>query len=407
MSLYRIIHRIFGECVFVTDTKSFSRFATLLAEERISFWGTKNTEEKVIFHSSIFSAEAITALANEASVSLEMTDKKGLPFLFSRYRKRYGMLAGLVFGLFFMLFSQLFVWKITVSGNTEMTVSEIERALEDCGISVGSFIPYIDVSGDANKLLMSCRELSSAAISVKGTHLHISVLERTKIPDIVNETGFYNVIAERDGIIIDIDAADGTPEVREGDVVYKGELLINSFIEGSNGSFRPSHARGIVYAAVEERFVSEVPFTRLTKVYTGRSEKKRAYKVLGWEIPFISSLECDYEYFDAVATEENVKLFGFIELPIKVSSIAYSEYVLEERIIDESRAELLAREELSDFLAELDLEVLSCETEVIINKEKGICRLVANAVLKKDIAKEVPFELINYNISERLTMASE
>ena len=62
---------------------------------------------------------------------------------------------------------------------------------------------------------------------------------------------------------------------------------------------------------------------------------------------------------------------------------------------------------MSDYLAELDLELLSCETDVVINKEKGICKLVANAVLKKDIAKEVPFELINYNISERLTMASE
>ncbi len=407
MSLYSVLHRIFGEYVFITDVKSFSRFATLLAEQRLGFWGTKQEEDKVSFHASIFSAEAITVFAKEANVSLEIFDKKGLPFLFSRYRKRYGMLVGLAFSLFLMLFAQLFVWKITVSGNTEMTTAEIERALEECGISVGSFIPYIDVSGDANKLLMSCRELSSAAISIKGTHLHISVLGRTKIPDIVNENGFFNVVAERDGVIIDIDAADGTPEVREGDVVYKGELLINSFIEGSNGSFRPSHARGIVYAAVEERFVSDIPFSRLTKVYTGKSEKKRAYKVLGWEIPLVSSLECDYEYFDAVSAEKNIKLFGFIELPIKVSSVLYSEYVLEERMIDETQAELLAREELSDFLAELDLELLSCETEVIVNKEKGICRLIANAVLKKDIAKEVPFELINYDISERLTMASE
>lgn len=402
-----MLHRIFGECIFETDLKSFSRFATLLAEQGLNIWGSKVSDDKVNFHASLFNAEPVTSLAGQAGIVLELTEKRGLPFLFSRYRRRYGMLAGLIFSLFLMLFSQLFVWKITVSGNVLMTSSEIENALADCGISVGSFIPDIDVSGDANILLMNCRELSSAAISIKGTHLHISVLERTQIPDIVDENGFYNVIAERDGIIIDIDAADGTPEVREGEAVYKGELLINSFIEGTNGSFRPTHARGIVYAAVEEHFVSKIPLSRIAKVYTGKSERKSAYKVLGWEIPFISSLECDYDYFDAVATEKTVKLFGFIELPIQVSSVLYTEYVLEERVIDEQRAEILANEELSDHLAYLDLEVLSCETEFMIDKEKGICVLHANAVLKQNIAKEVPFEIINYNISERLTMATE
>ena len=406
MRLYNILHLLFGEYIFSVETKTFSRFATLLAVERLGIWKIKIEGDKTFFRTSTFSAEEITQLATNSGVFLEMCDKKGLPFLFSRYRKRYGMLAGLVFSLFLLLFSQLFVWKITVSGNNNVTVATIERALEDQNIAVGSFIPFIDVSGDANKLLLNCRELSSAAISIKGTHLHISVLERTKLPDIINENGFFNVVAEHDGVILDIDAADGTPEVKEGDVVYKGELLINSFIEGTNGSFRPTHARGRVLAAVEERFVSEVPFTRLSKVYTGKSETKRSYKILGWEVPFFS-LECDYEYFDAVSSEKIVELFGFIELPIKVSRVVYTEYRLEERMIDEQYAELLANAELTDYLAELDLELLSIETEVTVNKEKGICKLVANAVLKKDIAKEIPFELINYNISERLTMASE
>ncbi len=407
MSLYRLLHSVFGEYVFETDAKSFSRFATLLAENRLYFWNSKILDDRVSFRASIFNAEQITALARESGVLLEITAQKGLPFFFSRYRKRFGMFFGLMFALFFMLFSQLFVWKITVSGNTEMTVAEIERALDDCGISVGSFIPRIDVSGDANRLLMSCRELSSVAISIKGTHLNVSVLERKAIPDIINENGFFNVVAERDGVIIDIDAADGTPEVQEGDVVYKGELLINSFIEGSNGSFRPTHARGIVYAAVNENFVSEIPLSRVSKVYTGKTERKRTYTVLGWEIPFVSSLECDYEYFDAVTAEKDIKLFGFIELPIKVFSVTYSEYLLESLPIDETKAEILAQQELSDYLAELDLEVLSCETEITVDKEKGVCILNANAVLKQNIAKEVPFELLNYSISERLPIAKE
>lgn len=407
MNLYRPIHYVFGEYVFATDQKSFSRFSTLLMQRKIHFWGSGINDGRVYFHASLFSAEAVIKLAKETGIELSEASRKGIPFVFMRYRKRFGMFVGLLVFMFLMLYSQLFVWKIEISGNSEISNARIEQALNDIGIKVGSFIPDIDVSGDANKLLINCRELSSAAISINGTHLSLSVLERTQVPEILDESGFYNVIAERDGVIIDIDAADGTPEVREGEAVFAGELLINSFIEGQNGSFRPTHARGIVYAAVNESFVSEIPLSRMSKIYTGKSETKRIYTVLGWEIPTFSGGFSDYEYFDAIATERILKLFGFIELPVKEFRVTYSEYVIIETPIDEITAEELARSELNDYLAELDLEVLECNTEFSVNKEKGTCVLKADAVLKQNIAKEVPFELINYNISERFPTARE
>lgn len=407
MNFYRPLHYFFGEYVFKTDMKRFSRFATLLAQKRLHFWGVRAKEDDVFFRVSIFTAEEITKIAKDADVPLELAEKKGIPFIFSRYRKRYGLMVGLAAGLFLMLWAQLFVWKITVSGNTEMSVSEIERALDECGISVGCFIPDIDTQGDANRLLMHCGELSSVAISINGTHVNVSVLERTAIPEIIDDTGFFNVVAERDGVIIDINAADGTPEVNEGDVVYAGELLINSFIEGNNGSYRPTHARGSVYAAVSETFISKIPLSRITKVYTGNTETKYIYTVLGQEMPSFSGAETDYEYFDAVATERIVELFGFIELPIKEFRVIYSEYQPVETPIDEETAEALAYGELSDFLAEADLELLSCEASFDVDKENGICILVANAVFKQDIAREVPFEILNYKISERFPNALE
>jgi sporulation protein YqfD len=317
------------------------------------------------------------------------------------------MLLGLVVGLFLLFWSQLFAWKITVSGNVGIKTEEIERALAECGISVGCFIPKIDMVNDANRLLMNCRGLSSAALSINGTHIYLSVLERKDIPEIYNSNGFFNVVASHDGVIIDVNAADGTPEVNEGDVVYEGELLINSFIAGKNGSFRPTHARGKVYAAVSESFDIEIPLSRVTKNITGNTQTRCIYTVLGKEMPRLSDDESDYEYFDAVVTERTVKLFGFIELPIKEKRIFYSEYIPIKRDISESDAEKYAYGELDALIAEVDLELLSCESYCITDKEKGVCKLVANAVFKQDIAKEIPFEILNYSISERLESALE
>ena len=407
MSLFNIKHLFFGEYVFEADIKGFPRLANLLAERRLYFWGNTTVDERVRFHSSLFSAEQITAAARETATPLRIIQKRGLPFLFSKYRKRYGLLFGLALGVFLFFFSQLFVWRISINGNTSVYDYEIERALNDCGISVGCFIPEINVAAKSNELLINCKALSSAAISINGTHLSVSVLERTDAPEIVDTSGFYNVIADYDGVIMDVDAAEGRPEVSEGDVVYKGELLINCFIEGTNGSFRPTHARGRVYAAVNERLVSKIPLTRAAKRYTGNVETKRSYYFLGWEIPSFSSTETSYEYFDAVSNERILKLFGFIELPIKEFRVTYSEYIPSEEHIDVSLAEIFAREEIADDLAEIGCEVLSCETKFTVDEKNGICMLEADAVIKRDIAKEVPLEIIGYNISERLPNARE
>lgn len=406
MILYKLIHYIFGEYVFETDIKSFSRLANLLISEKLHFWGCVSKDRKMTFSASIFSAERIYSLAKSSNIPISIIKKKGIPFVFSKYRKRYGLFLGLGLSLFLMFYAQLFVWKINISGNNEMTTAEIENALSQCGISVGTFIPEIDNRTYANRLLMNCPRLSSAAISINGTQVFVSVLEKTPVPDFVEREGYSNVIASRDGVILDIDAADGTPMVSEGEAVYKGQLLINSFMESKNGTYRPTRARGYVYAAVRESFVTEIPMERSVICYTGNSEIKRNYEVLGWQVPSIFGLETEYEYFDAITAERWIKLFGFIELPIKEYRVVYNEYVLETMPIDEEYAEILARGELDAYLDDLDLELLECNAQVSFDKEKGVCRLRATALLKQDIGLEVTYD-IRQMISDKLPIPRE
>ncbi len=407
LNFYNLFHLFFGEYVFETEKKHFSRLATLLAQRKLYFWGVETTEDSIRFRSSIFVSERISELARDSGLRAEIIKRRGLPFLFSRYRKRYGLLLGFALGLFLLFFSQLFIWKITVSGNIEMTSAEIEHALSECGINVGSFIPGIDLGHETNRLLMDCEEISSAAISINGTHLNISILERTAIPDVIDRNGFYNVVATHDGVIMDVDPIDGTPQVSVGDAVYEGELLISCFIEGTNGSFRPTHASGSVFAAVNEKIVCEIPLERITKCYTGNSETKREYFLLGHKIPSFLSIESSFEYFDALSTEKIIKLFGFIELPIREFKVTYNEYIPEKELITASLAELFAKEYLADSLTELNCEVLSCDSKITLDQKNGTCILKADAVVKRNIAKEVPLELLTYKIFERFPSAWE
>ena len=408
MNLYRPIHVVFGYGIFSVAAEDFPRLADIVTEGGFNIWGIKRRGERVELRASVFSAEALAGCAHSAGISIEKLAQKGFPFLFARYRRRYGLMLGLVVGLCAMFLAQLFVWDIEISGNTAVSRSEILRSLNECGISVGCFLPRIDPARDSNRLLLSCRGLSSCAITVSGTRLTLSVLERREPPELVDTGGYYNVVAAEDGIIIDIDAADGTPEVHEGDTVYKGMLLINSFIEGTNGTYRPTHARGKVIAAVKRDYKIKIPLERTEKDFSGETQTKRIYTLLGRELPSPRGAESDYEYSDALIGTREVKLFGFIRLPMTETRITYSEYTPAKRRITEAFAREAALGELEAAIAETGCELISVETEFTADEENGVCILKANAVLKKDIAVEVEYELTpDQSISERLPIARE
>lgn len=408
MNLYKPIHAVFGYGIFSAAAEDFPRLADIITESGINVWGIKRCGERVELRASVFSAEALSAAAEHAGISIEKLTQKGFPFIFARYRRRYGLMLGLVLGLCAMFFAQLFVWDIEISGNSAVGRGEILRCLNECGISVGCFLPRIDPARDSNRLLLSCRGLSSCAMTVSGTKLTLSVLERREPPEIVDTKGYYNVVAEEDGIILDLDAAEGTPEVHEGDTVYKGMLLINSFIEGTNGTYRPTHARGKIIAAVKRDYEIKIPLERIEKHFSGKTQTKRIYTLLGRELPRPGGAESDYEYSDALVGTKDIKLFGFIRMPMVETRITYNEYEPVKRRITETFAREAALCELEAAIAETGCEVVSVETEFTADEENGVCILKANAVLKKDIAVEVEYELTpDQSISERLPIARE
>gem|GEM_PF-442755 len=408
MDFYRPIRFLFGECIYRTDPRGVARLSGVFADEKIRFRLGKEEDGRIEISLPLLAAERAEALASDAGAAFFPCEKRGLPFLFAGYLRRPGLILGafLVTGLLF--FSQLFVWRVNVEGNSAVTADAIAEALEKCGVGVGTFIPQTDPAEKANELLIVCKSLSSAEITFNGSEMTVSVLERTEAPEVVDKTGFYNVVAACDGTITDIDAADGTPEAKAGETVVAGQLLINSFMESKYGAFRPTHARGRVMADVRKKFCITVPLEREIKDYTGRTRTKREYRILGRTLPLYFALDSPYEYFDCVYGRRKPKLLGFIDVPAEEYVTTYIEYVPRKVRIGAGEAERIARAELKLQLDACGCEVKECDVRVYGDKENGACILEADAVLNIDIAREIPMKINDYgSISDKLPNARE
>lgn len=391
--MYRFLHPIFGEYRIRLRGEGILPFLHRQTASGLVLWGIQregSAEEAdrgktYTLRTSLASAEALLAGAREANIEAEILQKRGLPFVFTRYRKRPGLLVGMLAGLVLLFLAELFVWKVTVNGNTILSDQEIIDALEEYGIGVGSYIPQIPVLRAQNEFLITYRDISSIAINIKGTHVEVEVLERTHAPEIDPNDGVCNLVAAEDGIVLSVDVAAGTALVRPGDVVTAGQTLVSAYTVDGRGVYRLHHARGSVQAQVYGSCSFVVPLERTVKSYTGRTKKKTTLTVLGKDLDLFRTEESPYEYFDMTVEENPLILFGVAETPVVRTTVTYLEYEPEAITISPEQAQQDAEDAFRAWLERQTDEILETESKLVYDEIQNAYVLNAQIVFCREI----------------------
>ncbi len=392
----RIIREFFGSYTIAFSKKDAPALLNRCKEKGIFFFSPLAEGDTVTSEASLFSCKAFIDTADELGINIAITNRRGLPFLISRYRKRYGIYIGIILSAAFLLLSSLFIWEINVTGNVNLSASEITKVLASHGVKVGTFIPDMDADLTAEYILLDYSLLSSIAINVKGTVATVDVIERVQKPENeFEEDGYCNLVAGWDGIITNVIAAEGHPEIKIGDVVTEGQLLINGLVENRYGAFKIVNSKGYVYADVAETVEFEIPLTVSGKEYTGKSHIKREIYIIGFPIRLYRVSESPFESCDITATETDLKIFG-LKLPVKISKAVYREYRTVEYEITQEEAKRKAEEALKLWWEKVaDGEIVSIETEE--STKNNVYRLKAHVVINKNIAlrQEIQFNYPN------------
>ena len=396
--MYRFLHPLFGEYQIRLRGEGILPFLQRQSAAGLLFWNIRRSPEEetedtgtvYTLRTSLSCAEGLLTGAEEAGIAAEVLRRRGLPFLFARYRKRPGLLVGLLVGLALLFCAELFVWKVTVNGNTLLTDREIVDALESYGIGVGSYIPGIPVLRAQNDFLLTYSDISSIAINVKGTHIQVEVLERTHAPEIDPNDGVCNLVAAEDGIVLSVDAAAGTVMVKPGDVVTEGQILVSAYTVDGRGIYRLHHARGSVKAQVYETCSFVIPLERTVKHYTGRVKKKTTLTLLGKDLDLFRTEESPYEGFDTTVEEVPFRLFGIAETPIVRTTVSYLEYTPEVISISPEQAQREAEDAFRAWLERQTDEVLETESKLTYDEIQNAYILGAEVTLCREIGLDAP-----------------
>lgn len=350
----KLMNLILGMVVLKLTGPFPERLINLCAQEGIDFWAMEWLDEHTVrLTTRRYTLRRLEALAQRAGCQVEREASRGLPDFLGRFRTRYAFLMGLVLALGAVSFLSRFVLTIQVTGNETVPSAVILSQLRQLGVRPGVYGPGLERKQLAQELLVRAEDLSWAALNLHGTRLEVVVRERIKTPERIDESGYFDIVAEADGVVTHIEPELGEAAVREGDVVAKGDVLISGAVamppplySELPTRYYQTHARGRIWARTWRVITAAIPAQATVKDYTGSEKSVWSVNFLGWRVKIFGSTSISWPMYDKITTVRQAVLPGGEALPLSLNRETVREYRPRTAEVDLSAAQGLLEERL-------------------------------------------------------------
>ncbi len=328
------------------------RFINMCMAKSILLWNIKREKSSVLnANIAINDFRKIKKILKKTKCKVKVKKKKGLPFVFERYKKRKIFAILLCLAILLISVSAQFVWNIEIKGLKNVKQEEIAELLKTNGLSVGSLKAKVDEKKIINELRLNRDDLAWVGIDLKGTNAIVEIVEADKKPELINSNEYCDIVADKDGIITKINVQNGTALVKVGDIVKKGDVLVNGKIQGKYTEAIPVHANADIEAKVWYSKKEQRNYRQNIEENTGNEETKYRIKINNLEINLYKTLS-NFEKYDTIIENKKISLFSNFYLPVEIVKITnkekqnyeifYGKEELKNKITDDLENELKA-----------------------------------------------------------------
>ena len=358
-----LLSYLIGYLVIEIEGYYIERYINICRNQGIAIWHLKRQEDiKLIFRARIQDFRELIKIAKKTKCKLKIKSKKGLPFLFQRYKKRKIFLLLLIILAFFIILSSNFVWNVEIQVEDNLEIANIEEDIKNAGLDIGKLKSKVDTKSIINEIRLKRDDVAWMGIEIKGTNAIVKLVKADKKPDIIDDDEYCSIISDKAGVITKINAQTGTANVKVGDTVNVGDTLINGWMEGKYTGIRYVHAKGEIEAKVWYTKYKNVSYNTTERSETGNTETKYAIKFNNFKINFSKGLS-KFEIYDTIETESKMKLFSDFYLPVSIVKTTYKEIEEKQKTYSIEEAKNIGIQELEQ---ELNQEIEN--KEAIVNK---------------------------------------
>ncbi len=301
------------------------KFINICKSRKITIWNlNRKANVELELNIRIKEFKEMCKVAKKTGCKVKIKNKKGVPFLIHKYKKRRIFIILLLIVLILIGISSMFVWNVDITEENNQNLENIKNDIEEAGLKTGTLKSNVNSKEIINKIRLKRNDVAWMGIELKGTNAVVKIVKASSKPNIIDENEYCNIVANKSGIITKINAQNGTANVKVGDTIKEGEILINGWMEGKYTGVRYVHAKGEIEAKVWYTESKKIPYILTQTRQTGNIENKYIIKINNFEINF-SKKYSKFKIYDTIETDSKFKIFSNFYLPISFKKIEYKE----------------------------------------------------------------------------------
>lgn len=248
-----------------------------------------------------------------SSYEIKVKQKTGIPFILKRIYKHKGMWICAILSLFLLMLTSQFVTDIYIQVPEGIKKEEIRKELYEAGLKPGVYKKSIDRKELRDHIMLTFDQVAYMSINVKGTNIFVTVTKKSETLKTEEQSNYCNIIARKNGIIEKVIPRSGNAVKNTGDIVQKGEVLIN----GADTKSVPE-----VWASTFYEVTKSASYEDTKKEKTG--EKKNVYTINFYDNKYTIRRNIDYKDYTIENKEHNLSL-GDYTFPIKINISTFYE----------------------------------------------------------------------------------
>ena len=203
------------------------RFINMCISKGILLWNIKREKSTYLqTNINIKDFKKIKNIAKKSRCRININQKKGLPFILNKYKKRKIFVFALLIITLSIFTTSRFIWNIEIQGNEKIQTQEILSQLNEKGITIGAQKSKIDTDKIIRDIRLKRNDIAWMSIDLNGTNAIVKIVENTEKPEIIDKNDYCNIVANKSGAITKINARSGTPLVKIGDIVTENTILV-------------------------------------------------------------------------------------------------------------------------------------------------------------------------------------
>lgn len=326
------------------------RFLNMCRHRNIYLWGLEPKNNSYEMYISVKGFHQLKPIIRKTRMKVQIIRRIGLPFYLFKYRKRKLFFAGAILCVCMIYILSLFVWNIHIEGNFSRTDEVILEFLETKDVYHGMRKRNLDCAQIVKDIRKEFDDIIWVSASIEGTRLIIHVRENTDTFDMKadNEMAPSDIIAQKEGIIVEMITRNGVPLVKEGDTVKEGDVLVSGTVEVLNDSgevvnYHYQSSDADILAETTLNYENDLNLTHSIKKYSSSKRNLIYFKFGSYRLTFGISHN-NFEEQETETQETQLKIGEHFYLPVFYGKKTIREY--------ESIEEEYSKEEIQRLLSE-------------------------------------------------------